>query len=87
MNYPGNVNLNALISKANELSQTDKIDTASNIAGHRVYIWQGSRDTTVRPGSGPNVQNVYTNFGANVRTQFTYAAEHGFVSSDTSVAY
>jgi hypothetical protein len=47
---PSLVNNAFLISEANSLSATGQIDSTSNIMNDRVYIYHGSKDSTVFPG-------------------------------------
>jgi poly(3-hydroxybutyrate) depolymerase len=78
MKTPSLVNINYLITQANGLASNGDIDPTSNIAGNKVFIFHGSKDTMVLPPSGPNVEQFYRNYGAQISTDFSVAAEHGF---------
>lgn len=50
MDFPAIVNVPLLISEANTVAAAGNIDSTANIRGSKVYIFHGTRDTTVRPG-------------------------------------
>jgi poly(3-hydroxybutyrate) depolymerase len=76
MTTPNLVNVPFLISEANALANQGYIENPSNVAGDPVYIYHGSRDSVVLPGSGPNVREVYQHFGARIVTKFDIASDH-----------
>jgi poly(3-hydroxybutyrate) depolymerase len=82
MTTPNLVSVNFLISEANTLESRGYIDSTANIRGDKVFIFHGAEDSTVRPGSGPNVQEMYAHYGAQIRTEFTKPAEHGFPTNN-----
>ena len=41
-----------LTNKIDEYSKNNLIDNVSNLNNHRVYVYSGTKDTTVRPGKG-----------------------------------
>lgn len=50
MSSPLTINVQKLISEVSSLENQGSIDSTSNIRESKVYIYQGSRDTTVKPG-------------------------------------
>jgi poly(3-hydroxybutyrate) depolymerase len=76
MSTPLLVNVPFLIQEAENLAATGSIDPISNVQGSRVWVYHGSEDSVVLPASGPNVRDVYSEFGANVQTVFNIASQH-----------
>ncbi|HEY8359170.1 MAG TPA: prolyl oligopeptidase family serine peptidase, partial [Ramlibacter sp.] len=56
------------------------IDPAGNLAGQPVYLWSGTRDTTVHPRQMADLRSQYLRYGANVRFDNTFPAAHGWES-------
>ncbi|CAL8131438.1 unnamed protein product [Orchesella dallaii] len=77
MSTPALVNVAWLITEANSVAAAGNIDSTANVRGSKVYIFHGSEDSTVRPGSGPNIRQMYQNYGAQIHTEFSIPAEHG----------
>ncbi len=50
MSNPTAVNVSYLIEKVNGLATLNLIDAVANITGDKVFIFHGTKDTTVRPG-------------------------------------
>jgi len=67
-----------LIRLINDQATAGNIDNTSNLLGHKVYIFHGTRDTTVNPTNGQQVKQIYENFGAQVTSEFSLAAVHGY---------
>jgi len=86
MSFPNSVNVNTLITQANSFAATNQIDPTSNIRGDRVYIFHGTVDSTVLPASGRNVETMYNHFGAQIRSQFSIGAQHGFPTHNWGAA-
>lgn len=51
MNYPAYVLVPNLISQTTTYASQGVIDPTSNMANHRVYLFHGTRDSTVNPGT------------------------------------
>lgn len=51
MSLPNSVNVNNLISSANTHERNNMIDPTANLRGDRVFIFHGTVDSTVLPGS------------------------------------
>jgi len=47
---PALVNVAWLITEANSVAAAGNIDAMSNVRGRKVYIFHGTKDSTVRPG-------------------------------------
>ncbi|KAJ6639883.1 hypothetical protein Bhyg_12630 [Pseudolycoriella hygida] len=86
MTMPAATNVNTLITQTNQRHSNGQIDSPANIRGDRVFIFHGTRDTTVMPGNGVHVQTMYTHFGAQIATEFTLPASHGFPSHNFGAA-
>lgn len=77
---PTNVNVTYLITIVNRLANYGLIDPVANIRDDKVYIFHGQNDVAVYPESGQNVLNMYTNYGADIQTEFSFNVGHGFPS-------
>ncbi|CAG7821492.1 unnamed protein product, partial [Allacma fusca] len=80
MLLPATISVELLISQANALDFTGQIDATFNIRQKPVWVFHGTEDTTVFPGSGRRIETMYKHYGANVRSVFNVAAEHGQVN-------
>jgi len=76
MTTPALVNVPFLIGEIGVLQSRQDIDHTSNVAGSRVFIYHGSRDSVVAPGSGTNVERMYDHFGAYIRAKTDIASNH-----------
>jgi poly(3-hydroxybutyrate) depolymerase len=56
------------------------IDPESNLNGQPVYLWSGTKDQVVNPQEMADLESEYKHYGANVTTDFTYPANHGWES-------
>lgn len=64
-------------------SQLGTIDPESNLAGHPVYLWEGTQDTIVNPKSMNDLASEYAHYGASPLVyDSTFPAEHGWESPD-----
>jgi len=86
MSNPTSVNVNFLITQVNGLAVSNLIDPVANVRGDRVFIFHGSQDSTVLPASGRNVQTMYNNYGAQIQTEFSIPAEHGWPTHNFGAA-
>lgn len=48
MSLPSQINLKTINNKVK--SSSKNIDDISNVASHKVYIYSGTKDSTVKPG-------------------------------------
>ncbi|MFE7409718.1 extracellular catalytic domain type 2 short-chain-length polyhydroxyalkanoate depolymerase [Streptomyces laurentii] len=56
------------------------VDPVANLADDPVYVFSGTRDTTVRQPVATALADYYTHFGARVRYNRTTAAGHAWIS-------
>ncbi|ODM95164.1 Poly(3-hydroxyalkanoate) depolymerase C [Orchesella cincta] len=73
---PALVDVDGLIIEADSLAVAGKIDSTSNIRGSKVFIFHGSKDARVLPGSGTNIKKMYEHYGANIHTEFGIPSGH-----------
>ena len=67
-------------SYINANQNTSGMDAVSNISGQHVYLWSGTGDTIVTPKTMNDLQTEYQKYGATVKYDNTFAAEHGWES-------
>ncbi|XP_068129046.1 poly(3-hydroxybutyrate) depolymerase-like [Hyperolius riggenbachi] len=79
MSMPTSINVNTLISKTQSYVTSGLIDALSNLANDKVYIFSGTRDTTVVPGVVKKQEEYYRNYvnAGNIMTVYDVAAVHG----------
>ncbi|MGV3569916.1 MAG: prolyl oligopeptidase family serine peptidase [Ramlibacter sp.] len=58
------------------------IDPVANLSGHPVYLWSGTKDTTVDPRQMADLQSQYRRLGADVRFDNQFPAAHGWESPE-----
>ena len=58
------------------------IDTLSNVVDDPVYVFSGKYDTVVDPGIVKLNEQLYTGLGADVKTNFEMATQHGFLTDN-----
>jgi len=80
MSTPASINLNTLYTKADALGS--QIDPLTNIAGAKVYIFDGTKDTTVVPGVGMKGGDWYKHYNADLKTVYNMAAQHAWITND-----
>ncbi|CAL8116696.1 unnamed protein product [Orchesella dallaii] len=78
MYSPGTVIVSNLAKEINDLSSANKIDNASNLSGKKVFVFHGTKDTTVNPTAGRKLEQLYQDFGAVTENEYTIGAVHGF---------
>jgi poly(3-hydroxybutyrate) depolymerase len=66
-------------------SAAGTIDPESNLSGQPVYLWSGTKDQVVNPHEMADLDSEYEHYGANVTTDFTFPANHGWESPDGTV--
>jgi hypothetical protein len=84
-NYPGLLNLNKIIAKAEEASKLGLIDDLKYLSDSNVYLFSGTLDTIVLPGSVKNNEVFYRHFikdSSLITTNYNIPAGHGFISND-----
>jgi len=78
MNSPGLQDVNKLVGEINTLATASKIDPTSNLDADKVFIFHGTKDTTVGPAAGTKIKEIYERFGVQISTKFDMAAVHGY---------
>ena len=78
--------LSASESYINSNQNTSGMDPVSNISGQNVYLWSGTADTVVNPKTMNDLQTEYQHYGATVKYDNTFDAEHGWESPYGTVA-
>eukprot|EP01121_Diplochlamys_sp_Union-15-3_P018176 TRINITY_DN6572_c0_g1_i2.p1 TRINITY_DN6572_c0_g1~~TRINITY_DN6572_c0_g1_i2.p1 ORF type:complete len:329 (-),score=49.08 TRINITY_DN6572_c0_g1_i2:23-1009(-) len=77
--------IDALIAATYYAEGTLSIDSTSNLANSRVWLFSGQNDSVVLPGVMKKVQEYYTHFlnsASNIKTVFNILAEHSFVTNN-----
>jgi poly(3-hydroxybutyrate) depolymerase len=74
------INVNDLVAQTGRYATANDIDPTSNMQNDRIYIYTGSRDTTVVPGVVNKVNDYYKNYvnAANIQFVNFNGAEHAF---------
>jgi hypothetical protein len=67
-------------------SSLGTIDPVANLRGQSVYLWSGTQDEVVNPLEMADLNSEYQHYGANVRFDNSYPAEHGWESPDGELA-
>ncbi len=65
---------------------TSGMDPVSNINGQHVYLWSGTGDTIVNPKTMNDLETEYQHYGATVKYDNGFDAEHGWESPYGTVA-
>ncbi|CAF1184344.1 unnamed protein product [Adineta steineri] len=72
------ISVSAMQTALNSNALYRSIDSLSNIRNDPVYAFSGKYDTVVLHGIATLNEQLYTRFGANVKTNFNMLAHHGF---------
>lgn len=62
------------------------IDPETNLRGQPVYLWSGTNDSVVNPKEMADLDTEYRRYGANVRFDNAFPANHGWESPTGEVA-
>ena len=62
------------------------IDPTSFLNNSPVYLYSGTKDTVVNPGVMQKLEQYYTYYGANVKSNFNIASEHAFITNDYGIS-
>jgi hypothetical protein len=57
MNVPASINIDTLVAKAKSLASSGSIDALSNLDGHSVFLFSGTKDSVVNPRTTPPVHS------------------------------
>ena len=75
-NFPSLIDVDWLEAKARELASQDRIDSLDNVKDSRVYIQAGKEDDVVRQGTSPKTAELYSRFGADIKTEYDVPTAH-----------
>lgn len=91
MSSPDSIDLKALYDATAYAYSLDTIDDPSQLANSKVYLYSGTNDTIVSPGSMEKVVSYYLNYmnEYSMKTVFNIGSEHSFVTQSfgSSCAY
>ncbi|XP_056373758.1 uncharacterized protein LOC130267699 isoform X2 [Hyla sarda] len=80
MSSPLSINVDSLRTQTQSYANQLLIDPVSNLANSRVFIFSGTRDTTVVPGVVKKQEDYYASYissGGALKTVYDIAAVHG----------
>ncbi|CAF1418264.1 unnamed protein product, partial [Adineta ricciae] len=72
------VSANTLQNKLKSYVSSGSADPIANVKNDPVYIFTGQKDGTVIPGVVKVNEQIYSALGANIKTKYDLAANHGF---------
>ncbi|MBF6331251.1 PHB depolymerase family esterase [Nocardia transvalensis] len=73
-------NLPALEQTARQRAGSGAIDSLDNLSGHKVWLYHGTNDSTVKQSVNDDLATFYRDFGADVSYTDTSQAGHAWVS-------
>ncbi|CAL8116699.1 unnamed protein product [Orchesella dallaii] len=76
--YASTVIVSNLAKDITDLATANKIDNPRNLNGTKVFVFHGTRDTTVDPAFGRKLEQLYQVFGGVTKNEYTIGAVHGF---------
>lgn len=73
-----------LISKTNQFAALNYIDATSNLKNGRVYIYSGSKDTTVKTVVVQMGEDFFKNYtsASQIKTVYTIPSVHGHITDN-----
>lgn len=82
MNAVGAIPVTKLANQTKSWASTGEIDAVENLKFSQVYIFQGSKDTTVKPPVGGALNDYYRRFVTTANVQFVknVPAEHAWIT-------
>jgi poly(3-hydroxybutyrate) depolymerase len=75
------LNIDTLISKAQTLAGSGKIDPIEHISSSNVFIYSGSSDSVVNPNVVKASEQMYSKLGAKVLSKYDIASEHAMITT------
>ncbi|KRW99921.1 hypothetical protein PPERSA_12597 [Pseudocohnilembus persalinus] len=80
MSMPSQINLKSIDQKVSGSGK--KIDDISNMADHKVYIYSGTKDSTVKPGVVEKLQTQYEDFFgvSDIKTEYQIPSQHAWIT-------
>lgn len=88
MAHTTSIPVGSLVNTTSSWASSGRIDPLSNLRLHKVYLFSGTRDTTVRPTVMNDLRTYYQSFvsSADILYRNNVAAEHGMVTDDVGNA-
>lgn len=74
-----------LTNKIDEYSNSNLIDNVSNLKNHRVYVYSGTKDTTVRPAIVKTNEQVYSKYlssSSSIKGVYSYDSVSGMITNN-----
>jgi len=78
---PELISVDELVTVTHTTALSGFIDSPRHLKGDSVWLFSGSRDSTVNPGVVRKLAKYYENFSADVTEEYTVPAEHAFVTA------
>jgi poly(3-hydroxybutyrate) depolymerase len=78
--------LSTLETDTNNAATDGYLDPVSDLSGSKAWIFSGEDDTVVAQEVVKDSQTMLTHYGVSTTTNYTTAAEHGWVTPDTTNA-
>ncbi len=82
----GSIPLSVLETDTNNASNEGYIDPVSHLSGQHAWLFSGTKDTVVAQSVVKSANTMLQHYGVSTTTNFTTAAEHGWVTPDVSSA-
>ncbi|XP_022100054.1 uncharacterized protein LOC110984319 isoform X2 [Acanthaster planci] len=82
---PSDVDIQFLKSKTETWASSGKVDSTSNLASSRVYLFSGTNDFVVKQGLVHKLEDYYSEFISNtdnIKTVYNQPAGHAFITDD-----
>ena len=76
MSMPTSINLETIKTDIKNFETKKTIDPVSNLKGQKVFIFAGTKDTTVKPDVGVKGETLYKHYGADIKAVYDVAAVH-----------
>ncbi|MGZ3692002.1 MAG: extracellular catalytic domain type 2 short-chain-length polyhydroxyalkanoate depolymerase, partial [Pseudobdellovibrio sp.] len=75
---PETLTVDRLVKVTRDLEKDNSVDPLSNLQNRYVFLLNGKKDQTVKPGNGPKSLTYFKNFIplANIKTEFSLNAGH-----------
>lgn len=82
----GSIPLGTLEADTNNAAADGYIDPVADLSGEHAWIFSGTKDTVVAQSVVKSANTMLQHYGVSTSTNFTTAAEHGWVTPDVSSA-
>jgi len=84
MQQPASILVTTLVAATKYAYTVHSIDSPALLASSKVYLYSGTKDTVVNPGTMVKLQAYYQNFipNSNIKTVFNIPSEHAFITNN-----